>query len=129
MRTVVIGLGCLCAALLSGCGGSGNPAVPPATQTVTVTPPSPSEPAPTYTGTSTSTRAKVFDQTAVQESVKKILTDSYKVEGIKTVSCPADQEVKVGGTFDCAVALGDVVKKVTLTITSDTGDYEVGTLG
>jgi hypothetical protein len=64
---------------------------------------------------------------AVQVSVTKILTDTYKIEGIKTVSCPAKQEVKQGSTFDCAVALGDVVKKVTLTITSDGGDYEVGT--
>jgi hypothetical protein len=130
MRTVVAGLGCLCAALLSGCGNdAGSPVVPATTQTVTITPASPTRP--TESGpstTSTGVRAKIFDQAAVQDSVTRILTEDYKVEGIKTVTCPANQEVKEGSTFDCAVALADVVKKVTLTVTSDEGDYQVGAL-
>jgi hypothetical protein len=131
MRTVAAGLGCLGVALLAGCGSdAGSPVVPATTQTVTFTPSStgsrPSEPA--GSATSTGPRAKIFDQAAVQDSVKRILTTDYKVEGVTTVTCPAKQEVKEGGTFDCAVALADVVKKVTITVTSDEGDYEVGAL-
>jgi hypothetical protein len=130
MRTVAAGLGCLGAALLSGCGSdAGSPVVPATTQTVTYTQSSaagPSEPA--LSATSTGPRAKIFDQAAVQDSVTRILTTDYKVEGVKTVTCPAKQEVKEAATFDCAVAIGDAVKKVTITVTSDEGDYEVGAL-
>jgi hypothetical protein len=45
------------------------------------------------------------------------------------VTCPAKQEVKVGSAFDCAVAVGNDVKKVAITVTSGEGDYTVGTLG
>jgi hypothetical protein len=129
MRTVVAGLGCLCAAVLAGCGSDADsPVVPPATETVTVTPVSPSGPSESaLSSTSTAPRAKIFDQAAVQGSVNRILTDDYKVEGIKAVTCPVKQEVKAGSTFDCAIAIADVVKKVTITVTSDEGDYEVGT--
>jgi hypothetical protein len=130
MRTVAAGLGCLGIALLSGCGSdAGSPVVPATTQTVTYTPSSavrPGDPAPS--ATSTGPRAKIFDQAAVQDSVKRILTTDYKVEGVKTVTCPAKQEVKEATTFNCAVALADMVKKVTITVTSDEGDYEVSDL-
>jgi hypothetical protein len=130
MRIVAAGLGCLGVVVLSGCGSdAGSPVVPATTQTVTYTPSSPGRPGdPAASATSTGPRAKIFDQAAVQDSVKRILTDDYKVEGITTVTCPAKQDVKEGSTFDCAVALADVVKKVTLTVTSDEGDYEVSAL-
>jgi len=130
MRTVAAGLGCLGVALLAGCGSdAGSPVVPETTQTVTYTQSSPGRPGESAASpTSTGPRAKIFDQAAVQDSVKRILTTDYKVEGITTVTCPAKQEVKEGSTFDCAVALADVVKKVTITVTSDEGDYEVGSL-
>jgi hypothetical protein len=130
MRTVAAGLGCLGVVVLSGCGSNaGSPVVPATTQTVTFTPSPATRPGePTASATSTAPRAKIFDQAAVQDSIKRILTTDYKVEGVKTVTCPAKQEVKEAGTFDCAVALADVVKKVTVTVTSDEGDYEVSAL-
>jgi hypothetical protein len=129
-RTVlVIGLACVGAALLAGCTKADTTS-PATTRTVTVTPSigtATSEPS--FSAASTSPRAKVFDEIAVQDSVRKILTEDYKIAGIKDVTCPAKQEVKVGSAFDCAVAVGNDVKKVAITVTSGEGDYTVGTLG
>jgi hypothetical protein len=73
---------------------------------------------------------KVFDQSALQgdEGVKKILVNDYKVENIESVSCPADQEVKQGNTFECKVKTGGEDPKdmtVKITVTSDDGQYQV----
>ena len=129
-RTVlVIGLACVGAALLAGCTKADTTSLA-TTRTVTVTPSvgtATSEPS--LSAASTSPRAKVFDEIAVQDSVRKILTEDYKIAGIKDVTCPAKQEVKEGSTFDCAVAVGNDVKKVAITVTSGEGDYTVGTLG
>jgi flagellar basal body-associated protein FliL len=74
---------------------------------------------------------KVFDQNALQgdSGVKKILVDDYKLENIESVSCPADQEVKVGNKFTCTVKVGGDDPKdftVQITVTSeDDGQYQV----
>lgn len=129
MRTVLV-VGPACLVLLAGCGASGGTTTP-ATQTVTVTPDigSATGEIPSESLASSTPQAKVFDEAAVQDSVKRILTDDYKVEGIKDVTCPPKQEVKEGGTFDCAVSVGDSVKKVTITVTSAEGAYKVGAPG
>jgi hypothetical protein len=74
---------------------------------------------------------KVFDQNALQGDggVKKILVEDYKIENIESVSCPADQEVKVGNKFTCTVKQGgDDPKELTVQITvtsEDDGQYQV----
>jgi uncharacterized protein DUF4333 len=70
---------------------------------------------------------KVFDQSALQgpDGVQKVLTQDYKVEDIKSVSCPADQEVKQGNKFECKVTVGDKEMTVQITVTNDDGEYQV----
>jgi|SRR5215470_405768 len=66
-----------------------------------------------------------FDNNAVQRGVESILTDSYHIDKITGVSCPAGQEVKAGATFDCTVTIDNQQKTVTVTVKTDKGDYEV----
>jgi hypothetical protein len=69
---------------------------------------------------------KVLDQAAVQQGVVKILKERYN-EDATDVQCPADQEVKVGTTFDCTLKVGGDSRKVTITVKSeDKAEYEVG---
>jgi hypothetical protein len=127
MRTVlVIGLCCIGAALVGGCG-SGSTAPPTATTTVTVAPST--EPvASGSTAPATSPRVTVFDEVAVQGTVEKILTDDYKVAGVADVTCPATQKVRDGNTFDCIVIVAGRIKKVTITVIGSDGNYQVGSL-
>jgi hypothetical protein len=67
-----------------------------------------------------------LDQSAVQDGVKKVLTDSYGIQDVSDVSCPSGQEVKVDATFDCNLKVSGEAKKVTIKITKDDGTYEVG---
>jgi hypothetical protein len=78
----------------------------------------------------TDTRKRVFDDAALEgpDGIQKILTEEYKVENVESVSCPADQEVKVGYKFTCTVKQGgDDPKDLTveITVTSDEGQYQV----
>ncbi|WP_280495261.1 DUF4333 domain-containing protein [Nocardia asiatica] len=67
-----------------------------------------------------------LDQAAVQDGVKKVLSDSYGIQDISDVSCPSGQEVKVDATFECNVKVSGEAKKVSIKITKDDGTYEVG---
>lgn len=69
-----------------------------------------------------------FDNTAVQDGVKKILTENYNVPADKVgaVSCPAGQEVKAGATFTCTATIDGQARQVTITIKNKDGEYEVG---
>ncbi|MGW4092269.1 DUF4333 domain-containing protein [Nocardia sp. NPDC004750] len=67
-----------------------------------------------------------LDQAAVQDGVKKVLSDSYGIQDISDVSCPSGQEVKVDATFECSVKVSGEAKKVSIKITKDDGTYEVG---
>jgi uncharacterized protein DUF4333 len=71
------------------------------------------------------TSKTTFDNSAVQRGVQTILTDSYGIDKVSNVSCPAGQEVKVGKTFDCTVTIDNQQRTVTITVKSDQGDYEV----
>jgi hypothetical protein len=42
------------------------------------------------------------------------------------VTCPSGKRVDVGSTFECTVQIGDDPKTVSITVTSEEGDYEVG---
>ncbi|CAM4293536.1 DUF4333 domain-containing protein [Nocardia ninae] len=67
-----------------------------------------------------------LDQAAVQDGVKKVLTDSYGIQDVSDVTCPSGQEVKVDATFDCNLKVSGEGKKVTIKITKEDGTYEVG---
>ncbi|MEU8897478.1 DUF4333 domain-containing protein [Nocardia sp. NPDC048505] len=67
-----------------------------------------------------------LDQTAVQDGVKKVLTDSYGISDVTEVACPSGQEVKVDATFECNLKVSGEAKKVNVKITKDDGTYEVG---
>ncbi|MFC9895615.1 DUF4333 domain-containing protein [Nocardia sp. NPDC127579] len=67
-----------------------------------------------------------LDQSAVQDGVKKVLTDSYGITDVTDVSCPSGQEVKEGATFECSLKVSGEDKKVNLKITDKDGTYEVG---
>ncbi|GDY28573.1 DUF4333 domain-containing protein [Gandjariella thermophila] len=72
---------------------------------------------------------RVFDNVAVQDGVKRILTsgtNGYGITGVGAVTCPSDQEVKQGATFTCTVEVNGKPQKVTITVKTDAGEYEVG---
>ncbi|RLK59100.1 DUF4333 domain-containing protein [Actinokineospora cianjurensis] len=69
---------------------------------------------------------RVFDVNAVQDGVKSILTDKYSIEGVESVSCPAQQEVKKDNRFTCEVTISGEKKTVNITVRNSTnGEYEV----
>lgn len=59
---------------------------------------------------------KVFDENAVQDGVKKILTEKYNVSKVESASCPSGQAVTQGSTFDCKVKIDGKDKTVTITV-------------
>ncbi|MEV5832812.1 DUF4333 domain-containing protein [Nocardia sp. NPDC052112] len=67
-----------------------------------------------------------LDKAAVQDGVKKVLSDSYGIQDVADVSCPSGQQVKVDATFTCDLKVSGEQKKVTVKITKDDGTYEVG---
>jgi Domain of unknown function (DUF4333) len=69
---------------------------------------------------------RVFDASAVQTGIAKILTDNYAVDGVADVHCPEGVQVTPGATFTCdATVDGDPVK-VPVRVTDGKGGYEVG---
>ncbi|MFD8496454.1 DUF4333 domain-containing protein [Amycolatopsis sp. NPDC059657] len=120
LRTVLTGLSCV--VLLAACSG-GDPAPAVTTTTVTATPTASST---ASVPVETTPRAKVFDHVAMERSVKQILVESYKVEGVAEVTCPADLEVKDGRIFDCEASVGGAPRRVPITVKGTDGNYEVG---
>jgi hypothetical protein len=70
---------------------------------------------------------KVFDNQAVQTGVTKVLTQNYKIAGVTGVTCPAQQEVKDGLTFECTANVAGKPVRVPITVKGTGGNYEVGT--
>jgi hypothetical protein len=68
--------------------------------------------------------SKVLDQGQVQDGVKRILQDDYKVT-VSTVSCPSTMDVKVGNSYTCNVVVSGQTKQVQITIKTADGQYEV----
>lgn len=71
----------------------------------------------------------VLDQNAVQNGVKTVLSAQPPKgygQPVSSVSCPAKQEVKAGGTFDCTAVVDGQRKTVTVTVKDSDGNYEVG---
>jgi Domain of unknown function (DUF4333) len=66
-----------------------------------------------------------FDNVAVQDGVRKVLTEDYN-KNVGAVSCPAGEEVKTGRTFNCVATVDGQERQVTITVKTDSGEYEVG---
>ena len=71
---------------------------------------------------------KIFDVTAQQAAIKEVLTTSLGTPAVESVSCPADQKVKAGNTFQCTVKVAGQEKKVTITVKDSDGNYEVSSV-
>jgi hypothetical protein len=70
---------------------------------------------------------KVFDNMAVQTGVTTIYKQKYSEPSIKDVTCPAQQEVKDGLTFECTANVAGKPVRVPITVKGTGGNYEVGT--
>ncbi len=68
----------------------------------------------------------VLDEAAVEQGVSGILTDSYGMQGVSNVECPANVRVESGRTFMCSVVISDKQRSVPVKITDSEGTYEVG---
>jgi hypothetical protein len=68
--------------------------------------------------------SKVLDTTSVQNGVKQILQDDYKIN-VNAVTCPNNMDVQVGNTYSCQVTIGGQPKSVQITIKTTDGQYEV----
>ncbi|MFD2395845.1 DUF4333 domain-containing protein [Prauserella oleivorans] len=120
--------------LAAGCDSRGEGAEPPGTSTAT-SPSSPSEstPDPSTLGSASSGLSsslapvpRVFDARTMQASVARILTQSYRVEGVEAVSCPPRQPVEAGLTFDCTAVIAGEAQRVPITVLGRNDEYEVG---
>lgn len=67
----------------------------------------------------------VFDSRAVADGVHQILRDAYRVDAVRSVSCPADQPAEPGARFDCRAVIGDESKTVTVSVVDADGRFEV----
>lgn len=68
---------------------------------------------------------KTLDQQAAQRGVEQVVTESYGARSVTGVSCPADQKVEKGASFECTLTVDGVPKSVKLTFTDGDGTYEV----
>ncbi|MQA13550.1 MAG: DUF4333 domain-containing protein [Pseudonocardiaceae bacterium] len=72
-------------------------------------------------------RITVFDETAVQQGVQRVLTGSGYAVG--SVSCPTDQPVEAGRSFTCRATVDGDLREVRITVRTDGGVYEVAAPG
>ncbi|GAB03769.1 DUF4333 domain-containing protein [Gordonia amarae] len=68
---------------------------------------------------------KTLSQSAVEDGVKKVLSNDYSITNVDKVSCPSGESVSEGKTFTCDLSVGGQSQKVTITIVDDDGKYEV----
>ncbi|MET7771014.1 DUF4333 domain-containing protein [Nocardia sp. NPDC005366] len=66
-----------------------------------------------------------LDPLIVQRGVVQVLGDSYGMEDVREVKCPAEQPVELGTVFDCSARVDGIKKSVTITVTDLDGTYEV----
>ncbi|WP_020659705.1 DUF4333 domain-containing protein [Amycolatopsis benzoatilytica] len=125
MRAVgllLCGLGML---VVAGCD-SATPA--PSVQTVTVTPSAspPASSSPSSSGPSSGQPpARVFDARTMESSVRRLLAETYQVQGIGAVVCPDRQPVADGAKFQCTVDIAGARKHVPIAVTGTSGEYKV----
>ncbi|NED61512.1 DUF4333 domain-containing protein [Streptomyces sp. SID10244] len=68
---------------------------------------------------------KTISQDAVQDGVKKVLTEDYQASEVSDVECPSGQRVEQGASFTCKATVGGQQQTVTVTFLDDDGKYEV----
>lgn len=71
-------------------------------------------------------KKKIFDNTAVQNGIVKILKDEYKISDVGSATCSGENEVKPNTSFECKVQVGGKDKKVKINVKTEDGEYEVG---
>lgn len=67
---------------------------------------------------------KVFDPVAVQNGVRSVLVNSYRVN-VSEVICPANQRVLAGRDFTCMVKVDGSTAQVQIVIRDAEGHYQV----
>jgi len=70
-------------------------------------------------------KTQVFNNTQMQTDVQKLLTETYKIDGVTGVTCPAEQKVEDGAKFECTATIAGKPQKVPITVKGDGGNYEV----
>ncbi len=123
----LVGLACLGAMLLTACSDpkkEERPAPVPSISTSSAV--SATNESISSTSTSLAPVPKVLDSTSVQDGVRRVLTESYQLAGVESVTCPPNQPVTVGYAFDCAASVGGKEQQVTITVKTEQGEYEVG---
>ena len=68
----------------------------------------------------------VFDSRAVADGVQQVLRDAYRIDGVRSVSCPGGQPAELGTRFDCRAVIGDESRTVTVAVVDSDGRFEVG---
>lgn len=75
----------------------------------------------------------VFDQAALQSGVQRVLVEDYGYPVVGDVTCgeagAGPIRVVTGTSFTCTTTIDGTPSVVPVTVTSDTGDYEVGRPG
>ncbi|WP_143021378.1 DUF4333 domain-containing protein [Prauserella marina] len=108
-------------------GGSGEDAGTGARESTGSRPSGTSAPAVTSgTETGVAPVTRVFDPETMRTSVLQVLEDGYRVADIEDVTCPADQPVEVGTTFDCTARIAGQDVPVPIAVNTEEGQYEVG---
>lgn len=69
---------------------------------------------------------KVLDQTALQNGVRTVLQNDYRLPNVADVVCPPNQKVLPGRDFDCQVKINNAPAMVRVLIQSKDGRYTVG---
>ncbi|SFJ12768.1 DUF4333 domain-containing protein [Amycolatopsis sacchari] len=67
-----------------------------------------------------------LDRQSVQDGVARVLRDDFGERDVANVSCPEDQPVRTGTTFDCSATVAGQPKKITVRVLNDEAQYEVG---
>ncbi|WP_328616301.1 DUF4333 domain-containing protein [Amycolatopsis sp. NBC_00355] len=70
-------------------------------------------------------KTQVFNNTQMQTDVQKLLSDTYKIDGVTGVTCPAEQKVEDGAKFECTATIGGKPQQIPITVKGDGGNYEV----
>ncbi|MDT8912711.1 DUF4333 domain-containing protein [Amycolatopsis sp. PS_44_ISF1] len=70
-------------------------------------------------------RTEVFNNAQMQTDVAKLLTGTYKIEGVSGVTCPAEQKVADGARFECTATISGKPQQVPITVKGTDGNYEV----
>jgi hypothetical protein len=108
--------------VLAGCESPGTEPDPPPAQGSDTSPAR----QPDIPPTTPTKQATVFDEAIVQDSVHRVLTDDYGIDGVDVVICPAGQEVEVGAEFACTARIAGERKRIPITVETEQGRYEVG---